>query len=157
MRYAGRTLAAALVSAGATVAVALFSAYRLAEAPARGRLAGPDPVGSIASSVALLVGLVAFYRLGRSIDATTARPAIVAGALGGTLAGLAGGIAQSAALSDYLTAVLAGYAVPPEFLVIALGTYVVVATCAAAVIAGTVSYAGWHRAHRAVTRPGTPR
>jgi hypothetical protein len=157
MRYAGRTLVAALVSVVATVAVALFSAYRLTDAPVRGRLPGPDPVGSAASSIALLVGLVAFYRLGRSIDDPDARPAIVAGAVGGTLAGLAGGIAQSAALSDYLTAALAGYAVPPEFLTIALGAYVVVATGAAAVIAATISYLGWHRAKRAVSRGGTPR
>ena len=146
MRYAGRTLAAALVSAAATVAVAEFSAYRLADAPVRGRLAGPDPVGSIASAAALLVGIVAFYRLGRSIDAPTARPAVVAGAIGGALAGLAGGGAQSVALSDYLTAVLAGYAVPPEFLAVALGAYVVVATCAAAAVAAAVTYTGWHRA-----------
>jgi hypothetical protein len=143
-----RTLAAALVSAAATVAVALFSAYRLADAPVRGRLAGPDPIGSIASAAALVVALVAFYRLGRSIQAPTARPAIVAGVTGGALAGLAGGAAQSVALSDYLNAVLAGYAVPPEFLAIALGAYVVVATCAAAAVAAAITYAGWHR-----TRP----
>ncbi len=148
MRYAGRTLAAALVSAAATVAVALFSAYRLADAPIRGRLAGPDPIGTLASTVALVVALIAFYRLGRSIaaDAATARPAIVAGALGGALAGLAGGGAQSVALSDYLGAVLAGYAVPPEFLAIALGAYVVVATCAAAAVAAAITYTAWHRA-----------
>jgi hypothetical protein len=146
VRYAARTLAAALVSAAATVAVALFSAYRLADAPIRGRLAGPDPIGSIASAAALAVGLVVFYRLGRSIDAPTARPAIVAGLIGGALAGLAGAGAQSVALSDYLGAVLAGYAVPPEFLAIALGVYVAVATCAAAVIAAALTYAGWHRA-----------
>jgi len=144
--YAARTLAAALVSAAATVAVALLSAYRLADAPVRGRLAGPDPIGSIASAAALVVGLVAFYRLGRSIDAPTARPAIVAGVIGGALAGLAGAGAQSVALSDYLGAVLAGYAVPPEFLAIALGAYVAVATCAGAVVAAALTYAGWHRA-----------
>jgi hypothetical protein len=143
---AGRTLAAALVSAAATVAVALFSAYRLADAPSRGRLAGPDPIGSIASAAALVIALVAFYRLGRSIEAPTARPAIVAGAIGGALAGLAGGGAQSFALSDYLNAVLAGYAVPPEFLAIVLGAYVVVAACAAAAVAAAITYAGWHRA-----------
>ena len=157
MRYVGRTMAAALVSVAATVAVAWFSAGRLSDAPVRGRLPGPDPVGSIASSIALLIGLAAFYRLGRSIEAPSARPAIVAGAIGGAIAGLAGGIAQSAALSDYLTAALAGYAVPPEFPAIALAVYVVVATCAAAVIAATVSYAGWHRARRAVSPAGTPR
>ncbi len=145
MGLAARILAAALVSAAATVAVALFSAYRLADAPVRGRLGGPDPVGSIASAAALVVALVAFYRLGRSIGAPTARRSIAAGLIGGALAGLAGGSAQSFALSDYLNAVLAGYAVPPEFLAIALGAYVVVATCAAAAVAAAVSYAGWYR------------
>ena len=145
MRYAGRTLAAALVAAAATVAVALFSAYRLADAPIRGRLPGPDPIGSLASAVALGIGIVAFYRLGRSIDAPSARPAIVAGAIGGALAGIAGGGAQALALADYLAAVLAGYAVPPEFLAIALGAYVFVATCAAAALAAAFTYAGWHR------------
>lgn len=146
MGLAARTLAAALVSAAATVAVALFSAYRLADAPVRGRLAGPDPVGSLASAAALLIALVAFYRLGRSIDAPVARTAIVSGLVGGALAGLAGGGAQSVALSDYLNAVLAGYAVPPEFLAIALGVYIVVATCAAAMVAAAITYAGWYRA-----------
>ncbi|HEV2011614.1 MAG TPA: hypothetical protein VGS17_11380 [Candidatus Limnocylindria bacterium] len=147
MPYAGRTLAAALVSAAATVAVALFSAYRLADAPIRGRLAGPDPIGTLASTLALVVALIAFYRLGRSIaaEAATARPAIVAGVVGGALAGLAGGGAQSLALSDYLSAVLAGYAVPPEFLAIALGTYVAAATCGAAAVAAALTYTGWHR------------
>jgi ABC-type maltose transport system permease subunit len=144
--YARRTLATALVTAAATVAVALFSAYRLADAPIRGRLAGPDPIGSIASAAALVVGLVAFYRLGRSIGAPTARPAILSGATGGALAGLAGGGAQSFALAGYLDAVLAGYAIPPEFLPIALGGYVVLASCAAAGVAAAVAYAGWHRA-----------
>ena len=148
MRYARRTLAAALVSASATVAVAFFSSYRLSSAPIRGRLAGPDPIGSIASAAALVVGLVAFYRLGRSIEAPSARPVIVAGVIGGALAGLAGGVAQSFALSDYLSTVLAGYAVPPEFLAIALGAYVVAATCAAAVVAAVFTYAGWTRARR---------
>jgi hypothetical protein len=142
---AARTLAAALVSAGATVAVALFSAYRLADAPIRGRLGGPDPVGSLASAAALVIAVVAFYRLGRTIDTPTARTAIVAGLIGGALAGLAGGGAQSFALSDYLNAVLAGYAVPPEFLAIALGAYVVVATSAAAMVAAAITYAGWYR------------
>ena len=146
MGLPARTLAAALVSAAATVAVALFSAYRLADAPVRGRLGGPDPVGSLASAAALLIALVAFYRLGRSINSPGARTAIVAGLIGGTLAGLAGGGAQSFALSDYLNAVLAGYAVPPEFLAIALGVYVVVATCAAAMVAAAITYAGWYRA-----------
>jgi len=143
---AARTLAAALVSAAATVAVALFSAYRLADAPVRGRLGGPDPVGSILSAAALVIALVAFYRLGQGIDTPTARTAIAAGLVGGALAGLAGGGAQSFALSDYLNAVLAGYAVPPEFLAIALGVYVVVATCAAAMVAAAITYAGWYRA-----------
>jgi hypothetical protein len=151
VRYLGRTLAAALVSAAATVAVAVFSAYRLADAPVRGRLAGPDPIGSIASAVAVVVGLLAFYRLGRSIDAPTARPSIVAGAIGGALAGLAGGGAQSVALSDYLSAVLAGYAVPPEFLPIVLSAYVAVAACAAAAVAAVAAYAGWHRARSSRT------
>ncbi|HEX6061200.1 MAG TPA: hypothetical protein VF001_03955 [Candidatus Limnocylindria bacterium] len=146
MGLAARTLAAALVSAAATVAVALFSAYRLADAPVRGRLGGPDPIGSIASAAALLIALVAFYRLGGSIDRPTARTAIVAGLVGGALAGLAGAGAQSFALSDYLSAVLAGYSVPPEFLAIALGVYVVVATCAAAIVAAAITYAGWYRA-----------
>ena len=148
MRYAGRTLAAALVSAAATVAVAIFSAYRLSSAPVRGRLAGPDPIGSIASAAALVVALVAFYRLGRSIAAPSPRPAIVAGLVGGALTGLAGGAAQSVALSDYLSAVLAGYALPPEFLAFALGVYVVAATCAAAVVAAALTYVGWSRARR---------
>lgn len=145
MRYTGRTLAAALVSAAATVAVALFSAYRLADAPIRGRLAGPDPIGSIASAAALVVGLIAFYRVGRSIDAPTARPAILAGIVGGALAGLAGGTAQSFALSDYLSAVLAGYAVPAEFLTIALTTYVVLAALGGAAVGAAIAYVGWHR------------
>src|SRR5205814_9599571 len=114
-------------------------------APVRGRLGGPDPVGSLASAAALAIALVAFYRLGRSIDGPRARTAIVAGLGGGALAGLAGGGAQSLALSDYLNAVLAGYAVPPEFLAIALGAYVVLATCAAAAVAAVITYAGWHR------------
>ena len=149
MRHVAPTLAAALVTAAASIAVALFSRYRLADAPIRGRLAGPDPIGSIGSAAALAIGVIAFYRLGRSFTATTARPAIVAGAFGGALAGLAGGAAQSLALADYLGAVLAGYAVPPEFLAIALGAYVLIATCAAAAIAATVTYAGWNGAHRA--------
>jgi len=143
---AARTLAAALVSAAATVAVALFSAYRLADAPVRGRLGGPDPIGSFASAAALVIAVVAFYRLGQGIDSARARTAIVAGLAGGALAGLAGGGAQSFALSGYLNAVLAGYAVPPEFLAIALGVYVVVATVAAAMVAAAITYAGWYRA-----------
>jgi hypothetical protein len=146
MGVAARTLAAALVSAAATVAVALFSAYRLTDAPVRGRLGGPDPLGALASAAALVIALVAFYRLGQGIDRPTARTAIVAGLVGGALAGLAGGGAQSFALSDYLNAVLAGYAVPPEFLAIALGVYVVAATCAAAMVAAAITYAGWYRA-----------
>ena len=148
MRHAARTIVAAAIAGAATAAVALLSAYRLSDAPIRGRLGGPDPVGSLASLLAFVIALVAFWRLGRSIaaDATTARPAIVSGVLGGALAGLVASVAQSFALSDYLGAVLAGYAVPPEFLAIALGTYVILATIAAAALAAAVTYAGWHRA-----------
>jgi hypothetical protein len=155
VRYAPRTLAAAIATAGAAVGVALLSAIRLGDAPARGRLAGPDPVGSIASLVALVVGLVAFGWLGRSIavDATGARPAIVAGALGGALAGLVSAAAQSFALADYLGAVLTGYAVPPEFLAFALGAYAVLATLAAAVVGAAITYGGWHRGRRRVPQP----
>jgi len=147
MRHAGRTIAAALIAGAATAAVALFSAYRLADAPIRGRLGGPDPIGSLASLLAIAVAVVAFFLLGRSIasDTTTARTAIVSGLFGGALAGLIASAAQSVALSDYLSAVLAGYAVPPEFLTIALGAYVVVATIGASVIAAAVTYAGWYR------------
>ena len=148
MRYAARTCAVALVSAGVTVAVALLSAARLADAPARGRLPGPDALGSFASIAALGVGLAAFAWLGRSIahDAGHSRPSIVAGAIGGALTGLAGGAAQSFALADYLGAVLAGYAVPPEFLTIALGTYVLLAALGAAAVGGAITYVAWHRA-----------
>ena len=120
----------------------------------RGRIAGPDPVGSLASLVALGIGVGAFLTLGASIgrDGASARAAVIAGAMGGALAGAAGGIAQAAALSDYLAAVLAGYAVPPEFLAIALGAYVVLATLGAAAIASATSYAGWHRARGRFTR-----
>ncbi len=150
MRYAARTLAVALVSAGATVAVALLSEHRLADAPIRGKLPGPDLTGSVASLGAVAIGLVAFLWLGVSIarDAQTARPAVVAGALGGAVTGLAGGVAQSFALSDYLGGVLAGYAVPPDFLTIALGTYVAIATVGAAAVGGAITYAAWHRARR---------
>ncbi len=152
MRYAARTLVVALISAAPTIAVALLSAGRLADAPVRGKVAGPDPIGSVASLVALLIGLGAFIWLGRSIahDAPTARPAIVAGAIGGALTGLAGGIAQAVALSDYLGAVLAGYAVPPEFLTVALGTYVAIATAGSAVVGGAIAYAAWHRSRRSL-------
>ena len=145
MRYAARTLLAAAVSATATLAVALFSAYRLADAPIRGRLPGPDPIGTVASALALAIGVAAFYRLGRSIDAPRSRPAIAAGALGGALTGLAGGGAQALALADYLSAVLAGYAVPPELLAFVLAAYVVLATGAAAAIAAAFTYVGWSR------------
>jgi hypothetical protein len=148
MRLAGRTMAAALVTTAATVAVALFSAYRLADAPIRGRLPGLDPFGSVASLIALVIGCVAFYRLGRSIRSRTPRTAIVAGAAGGAIAGIAGGGAQALALADYLTAVLAGYAVPGEFLAIALAAYVLVSTVTTAAVAGGVTYAGWHRGRR---------
>ena len=148
MRYAARTAVVALVSAGATVAVALLSASRLAEAPVRGRPPGPDALGSVASIIALAVGLIAFLWLGGSLarDAATARSVVVTGATAGALTGVTGGLAQAAALSDYLSAVLAGYAVPPEFLTIALGGYVTVATLGAAVIGAAITYAGWQRA-----------
>jgi len=147
MRYAGRTIAAAALAGGATAAVALFSAYRLTDAPIRGRLGGPDPLGSIASLVAAVIAIAAFYALGRSVaaDAPSARPAIVSGVLGGALAGAIASGAQSFALSDYLTAVLAGYAVPPAFLAIALGAYVILATLAASALAGAITYAGWYQ------------
>ena len=147
MRFAGPTLLAAVVSAGAAAAVALFSASRLAEAPVRGRLGGPDPLGSLASAAALALGLVVFYRLGRSIGAhqATARAAIVCGAIGGALAGLASGTAQAVALADYLGAVLVTYAVPPTFLAVALGAYVALAACAAAAVAAAVTYVAWSR------------
>lgn len=151
MRHARSTLVATVVSVAATVAVALFSAYRLADAPVRGRLPGPDPIGSVASAAALGLGAAAFYRLGRTIDAPTARTAIVAGAAGGALAGSAGGSAQALALSDYLGAVLAGYAVPSEFLAVALGAYVVVAAVAGAVLAAAFTYAGWYRARSGIS------
>jgi len=150
VRHAGATLAAAVITGGAGIAVALLSMYRLADAPVRGRLAGPDPLGSLASAIALLVGVVAFYRLGVTVaaDTTRARVAVLTGAVGGTLAGLVVSIAQSVALSDYLSAVLAGYAVPAELLAVVLGAYVALATIAAAIIAAGISYAGWHRARR---------
>jgi len=148
MRFAGPTLLATVVSAAAAAAVALFSASRLADAPVRGRLAGPDPLGSLASAAALAVGLIAFYRLGAAIGAheTTARIAISCGAIGGALAGLASGSAQAIALADYLGAVLVTYAVPPTFLAIALGAYVAAAACAAAAVAAAITYVGWSRA-----------
>ena len=150
MRHAGPTIAVALISAAATIAVALLSASRLADAPARGKIAGPDLLGSVASLAALLIGLGAFSWLGRSVgrEEPTARPAIVAGAIAGALTGLAGGIAQSVALSDYLGAVLAGYAVPPEFLTVALGAYVAIATAGSALVGGAITYAAWYRTRR---------
>ena len=148
MRYATRTLGAALVAAGATVAVALLSANRLADAPVRGRLAGPDALGTVASLTAIAVGLAAFIWLGRSIGPETksSRPALIAGAVGGGLTGLAGGLAQALALADYLGLVLLGYAVPPEFLTVALGAYVVLATAGAAVVGAAITYLAWDRA-----------
>ena len=161
MPYAARTFAVALVSAAGTIAVALLSSARLADAPVRGRPQGPDPFGALASIAALGIGLAAFVWLGRSIgrDAETARPAIVAGALGGALSGLAGGVAQSFALADYLGAVLIGYAVPREFLTVALGTYVLLATIGAGVVGGGITYVAWHheRGNRLSRRPDTPR
>lgn len=148
MRYAARTLAVALVAASATVAVALLSANRLADAPVRGRPPVPDALGTAASLVAIGVGLAAFMWLGRSIAHETerSRPAIVAGTVGGALTGLAGGLAQAFALADYLGAVLVGYAVPPEFLTVALGAYVFLATVGAAAVGGAITYLAWHRA-----------
>ncbi len=147
MRYAARTIAVALVSAGATTGVALLSADRLAAAPVRGKPPGPDALGTVASITAICIGLAAFVWLGRSIarDGERSRAAIVAGALGGALTGMAGGAAQAFALSDYLGAVLAGYAVPPEFLTVALGAYVALATVGAAVVGGAITYLAWHR------------
>jgi len=148
VRYAARTLGAALVAASATVAVALLSADRLAAAPVRGRLPGPDALGTVASLTAVVIGLAAFIWLGRSIaqEADHSRPAVVAGAVGGGLTGLAGGLAQALALADYLGAVLVGYAVPPEFLAVALGAYVVLATVGGIVIGGAITYLAWDRA-----------
>lgn len=148
MRHARPTLIATVVSVAATVAVALYSAFRLADAPIRGRPPGPDPFGALASAAALGIGVAAFYRLGRSIDRPTPRAAVAAGGIGGAIAGFAGGGAQALALSDHLGAVLAGYAVPPDFLAIALGAYVLVATCGGGVVAAACAYAGWHRAER---------
>ena len=130
------------------MAVALLSAARLADAPVRGRLPGPDALGTIASLTAVVVGLAAFIWLGRSMAHETdrSRPALVAGAVGGGLTGLAGGSAQALALADYLSAVLVGYAVPPEFLTVALGAYVVLATVGAAAIGGAITYLAWDRA-----------
>ena len=147
MRYAARTLAVALVSAGATIGVALLSASRLAAAPVRGRPPGPDSLGTVASIAAIGIGLAAFMWLGRSIglERARSRTAIAAGAVGGALTGLAGGVAQAFALADYLGAVLAGYSVPPEFLTVALGAYVVLATLGAAFVGGAITYLAWHR------------
>jgi riboflavin transporter FmnP len=147
MRFAARTVAAGLIAGAATAAVALFSASRLADAPTRGRAAGPDPIGSLASLIALGVAVVAFWMLGRSIrtNTKTASAAVTSGLLGGALAGLIASVAQAFALSEYLSAVLAGYAVPPEFLAIALRVYVVLAMIGAAVIAAAITYAGWYR------------
>lgn len=130
------------------MAVAVLSAARLADAPVRGRLPGPDALGTIASLTAVVVGLAAFIWLGRSMAHETdrSRPALVAGAVGGGLTGLAGGSAQALALADYLSAVLVGYAVPPEFLTVALGAYVVLATVGAAAIGGAITYLAWDRA-----------
>jgi hypothetical protein len=96
----------------------------------------------------VVIGVIAFYRLGAVVasDSAAARPAIVAGALGGGLAGVIGSAAQSFALADYLGAVLAGYAVPSVFLTIVLGAYVVLATIGTAIVASAVAYIGWSRA-----------
>lgn len=156
MRHARAILVAAGVSAGASLAVALFSAYRLADAPVRGRAPGPDPIGSLASLASVVIGVVAFYRLGAIVasDTATARPAIVAGAVGGALAGVVGSAAQSFALADYLNAALAGYAVPNEFLTIVFGAYIILATAGTAVVAAAVAYVGWNRAR--TKRPDQP-
>jgi hypothetical protein len=148
VRHGRAILVAAAVSSGASLAVALFSAYRLADAPVRGRAPGPDPIGSLASLAAVVIGVIAFYRLGATVasDAATARPAIVAGALGGGLAGVIGSAAQSFALADYLTAALAGYAVPSAFLTIVFAVYILLASVGTAVIAAAVAYIGWNRA-----------
>src|SRR5947207_12793591 len=114
MRHAGRTIVTALIAGVATAGVALFSAYRLADAPIRGRLGGPDPIGSLASLLAIAVALVAFFRLGRSIApaTTTARTAIVSGLPGGALAGGLARPPPPLAPPAHPSAVLAGHAVP---------------------------------------------
>jgi hypothetical protein len=148
VRHARAILLAAAVTAGASLAVALFSAYRLADVPVRGRPPGPDPIGSLASLASVVIGVIAFYRLGAIVasDTAAARPAIVAGAIGGGIAGVIGSAAQSFALADYLNAVLAGYAVPSAFLTIVLGAYVVLAALGTAIVAAAVAYLGWNRA-----------
>jgi hypothetical protein len=155
MRYAWRTLVAAVVAATAAITVAAFSAARLADAPVRGRPAGPDPLGSLLTIVGVAIGLIAFERLGGSIaaDGRSSRAAIVAGAAGGAIAGGIGGTAQAMALADYLGAVLAGYAVPPEFLSIALGAYVVIAAGVGTVVGAGTAYVGWHRRRRRMGQP----
>lgn len=140
------------ISAAVTAAVALVSAARLADTPARGRLAGPDPFGSLASLVAVATGVAAFLWLGRSIGASgTAREAMAAGAIAGGLTGFAGGSTQAVVLADYLSAVLASYAVPPEFLSIVLAGYVLLASVGVAVIGAAIAYAGWYRLRASAT------
>lgn len=144
MPYATRVLLAAFVSTAATVAVAYLSKARLADAPTRGRLAS-DPVGSVASVFAFLIGIAAFFRLGRSIggDGARGRVAVAAGVLGGLVAGLIGSVAQSLALAGYLGSALATYALPAEFLPAALATFVVIATVGTATVAAAIAYLGW--------------
>ncbi|HEX9268760.1 MAG TPA: hypothetical protein VF998_02840 [Candidatus Limnocylindria bacterium] len=152
MRYATRGAIAALVSATATALVAFLSALRLTTAPTRGRI-DPDPLASAASLVAFVVGVAAFFWLGRSIgrDGATARMAVMTGCLAGAVAGLAGGSAQAIAISDYLGQVLGTYSVPPELLTIVLVTYVVLATIGATLLGGAIAYIGWHRGIRRAT------
>lgn len=103
-------------------------------------------MSSVASLFAVATGIAAFIWLGRSIRAVgTAREAVAAGAVAGALTGLAGGAIQSVTLAGYLSAVLAGYAVPTEFLSIVLAMYIAVASIAVATVGAAVSYAGWHR------------
>lgn len=144
MRLALRGLAAAAVGGGALAAVAAFSAARLATTPARGRLA-PDPLGSLLSLAAFVVGIAAFVWLGDAIgrDGGRVRASVVTGALAGAATGLTGGVAQSIALTAYLGGVLARYAVPDEFLPIVLATYVAIAAIVGTAIGVTGAYFGW--------------
>ncbi len=57
------------------------------------------------------------------------------------------------ALADYLGAVLTGYAVPPEFLALALGAYVVIAVGVGAIVGAATAYVGWHRRRRRMDQP----
>ena len=141
-----RALTAAAIGAGAAAAVAAFSRLRLTDAPVRGRLA-PDALGTALSLAAFVVAIAAFAWLGRSVarDGGDGRRAVAVGAFAGLLTGLAGAVAQSVALAEYLQGVLAGYAVPEEFLAIVLGIYIAVAAAVMAIIGAGVSYGGWYR------------